>query len=79
VYFGLSDVAVHLETIHAVAERIYGNRYQHWRAVLVGREPFLMAFASWTVVATRVFGGVVSPGQVLERYTLRRLWEPTQR
>jgi hypothetical protein len=79
VYFGLSDVAVRAEMIHAVAERIYGSRNQQYRAVLVGRDPFLTSFAGWTTVATRVFGGLVSPGQVLERYALRQLWAPPQR
>lgn len=76
-YFGLSDVSVRAQMIHATAER--GGRNDHWRAVLHGREPFLHAFCGWTAVATQVFGGVLSPGQVLERYALRRLWEPTQR
>jgi hypothetical protein len=73
VFFGLSDVTVRAQMIQAVAERVSGGRNNYWRAVLVGREPFLAALCAWTAVTLQVFGGALSPGQILERYALRRL------
>ena len=75
-YFGLSTLLVAAQRIQAVAEKVrYGKNNHHWQAALIGREDFLSALYQWNGQTMRGLCAMVSPAQVLERYTLRSLTE----
>ncbi len=75
-FFSIAAMRVAAERIHAVAVNTSAMRnHRYWRAVLVGREQFLSALYQWNFETMRNFCAIVSPAQVLERYTLRGLTE----
>ena len=75
-FFSIAAMRIAAERIHAVAVNTSAmGSHRNWRAVLVGREQFLSAFYQWNFETMRDFCAMVSPAQVLERYTLRSLTE----
>jgi hypothetical protein len=75
-FFSIDAMRIAAESIHAVAVNTSAMRnHRYWRAVLVGREQFVSALYQWNHRTMRDFCAIVSPAQVLERYTLRSLTE----